>query len=671
MELSNGKMLVCIDENNGYITSIVSKNDFLMNWIRENAHWGEIDNFKLESVEKKDDSFVASYSYNPDSHYFKRKDNITFTVEKTLINGIYQERYVITNHTNYEFFINQETFGIHLPFNSIYLQSGKPVCMAHVWTGGDVCWVVAKKISDTKEKLIIRLTEGSIGDYSIHREIVGAKEDSTGFRGDIILHPTPCSVSAGESVAYTFVYDFTDKNEIDYLEEQDGFISVKADCITQYIHNAIEVSAKYNGKIETYKILVNGQEQPCALQDNRIICRYIADTLGEKKFDVYVNGKHTYLIANVILPLEEILEKRAYFIAEKQQFHKTGSPLDGAYLIYDNQTKTQYYSSSFDDYNAGRERIAMGCVVLRQLRTRYDEKLMQSIKKHRAFIERELFDTQTATVYNKEGRNNDWRRIYNDPWFALYFLEWYLLTNKKEDLIYAGKIMLNYYKDDQNHQDSQLIHIPRFCKYLEKENLLEIKEKLVGYFMEYIDGQIHNNGKIHSDEVCVLSHEPYNNKATYFSHAYQLTKDEKYVSYATIYKNRSKAYYSYQPDYHMHMISTRFWDDFWFGKYRLYGDTYPHYWSSQTGIMFAEYERAFGVDCRAEYENIFKNNLCVYMPDGSAFNNYLYPYKIIIMDNAQANYLRPKTGTYYGKKYEVFANDQDWSLYLATYYLMN
>ena len=69
------------------------------------------------------------------------------------------------------------------------------------------------------------------------------------------------------------------------------------------------------------------------------------------------------------------------------------------------------------------------------------------------------------------------------------------------------------------------------------------------------------------------------------------------------------------------------------------------------------------------YENIFKNNLCVYTADGSAFNNYLYPYKIIIKDNERGTGLRPKSGTYYGKKYEVFANDQDWGLYLATYYL--
>ena len=671
MKLSGEKIVVEIDENNGCTTSIVNKNDSLMNWVRDNSSWGEIENFKLEKLTKEGNCFFAHYSYNPDKHYFKRKDNVTFTVEKRLIDNVYQERYVFTNHTNFDFFINQETFGIHFSFNSIYKKAENPVCMAHVWAGADVCWVVAKKITDAKEKLVIRLTEGSISDYSICREIIGEKEDSTGCRGDIVLNPTPCSVSAGESVAYTFIYDFTDKNEIDYLEEQDGFVSVKADCITQYICELITVTVKYNGKIDSYKILVDGEEQPCTLQSNQIVCCYIADSLGEKKFDVYINGKHTYLFANVIPPLEQILEKRAYFIAEKQQFHKEGSSLDGAYLIYDNQTKTQYYSSSFDDHNAGRERIAMGCIVLKQLRTRYDEKLMQSITKHRAFIERELFDAQTAMVYNKEGRNNCWRRIYNDPWFALYFLEWYLLTNEKQNLEYAGKILLNYYKDDKNHQDSQLIHIPRFCEYLEKENLLDLKERLIACFMEYIDSQINNNGEIYSQEVCVLSHEPYNNKSIYFSHAYQLKKDELYLLYANMYKNHSEVYYSYQPDFHMNMISTRFWDDFWFGKYRLYGDTYPHYWSSQTGIMFAEYERAFGVDCKAEYENIFKNNLCVYTSDGSAFNNYLYPYKITIIDNAQADYLRPKTGTYYGKKYEVFANDQDWSLYLATCYLMN
>lgn len=215
MKLSGEKIVVQIDEYNGCVTDIVNKNDFAMNWVRDNANWGKIDNFKLESVTKSSDAFSARYSYEPDKHYFKRKDDISITVEKKLINDIYQERYVLTNHTNSEFFINQETFGIHFPFNSIY-HGGKPVCMAHVWAGAEVCWIVAKKIADTKERLVIRLTEGSISDYGIYREILGAKEDSTNFRGDIVLNPTPCSVSAGESVAYTFVYDFTNKNEIDY-----------------------------------------------------------------------------------------------------------------------------------------------------------------------------------------------------------------------------------------------------------------------------------------------------------------------------------------------------------------------------------------------------------------------------------------------------------------------
>ena len=59
--------------------------------------------------------------------------------------------------------------------------------------------------------------------------------------------------------------------------------------------------------------------------------------------------------------------------------------------------------------------------------------------------------------------------------------------------------------------------------------------------------------------------------------------------------------------------------------------------------------------------------MCIYREDGSAANNYLYPYKVVqyTSDPAYENE-RMKPGIVYGKKYDDWANDQDWALYYAS-----
>lgn len=49
-----------------------------------------------------------------------------------------------------------------------------------------------------------------------------------------------------------------------------------------------------------------------------------------------------------------------------------------------------------------------------------------------------------------------------------------------------------------------------------------------------------------------------------------------------------------QPDDHMYEAAIRHWDGYWFGKRKLYGDTYPHYWSALTVNAYKEWEQITG-----------------------------------------------------------------------------
>ena len=104
-----------------------------------------------------------------------------------------------------------------------------------------------------------------------------------------------------------------------------------------------------------------------------------------------------------------------------------------------------------------------------------------------------------------------------------------------------------------------------------------------------------------------------------------------------------------QPDYHMYEVALRHWDGYWFGKKRLYGDTYPHYWSDLTAHAYRECAELFGSE---EYvykaEAAYRGVLSMFRASGSAACAYVYP---VTVNGVEGGY------------YDVYANDQDWGLY--------
>lgn len=84
----------------------------------------------------------------------------------------------------------------------------------------------------------------------------------------------------------------------------------------------------------------------------------------------------------------------------------------------------------------------------------------------------------------------------------------------------------------------------------------------------------------------------------------------------------------------------------------MFGDVFPHYWSTLTASAFHFYSLCTGEDSwQKRAEKIVENNLCLFMPDGTASCAYIYPRRV----NGKP-----------GKFFDPYANDQDWAL---AYYL--
>ena len=106
-----------------------------------------------------------------------------------------------------------------------------------------------------------------------------------------------------------------------------------------------------------------------------------------------------------------------------------------------------------------------------------------------------------------------------------------------------------------------------------------------------------------------------------------------------------------QPSFHLKEIPIRYWDDYWFGKFRLMGDTFPHYWSCLTAHSYNCYYKISGEEKYAKAaEECMRNCLCLFSDDGRGSAAYIFPYRI--NDTC-------------GKVYDEWANDQDFALYFA------
>ena len=133
---------------------------------------------------------------------------------------------------------------------------------------------------------------------------------------------------------------------------------------------------------------------------------------------------------------------------------------------------------------------------------------------------------------------------------------------------------------------------------------------------------------------------------------YIVTNENKYLDAAKIQLDVLELFNGLQPDCHLYETAIRHWDGYWFGKYVVHmADTFPHYWSTLSGDVFASYAQITG---DKSYEHKAKASLrgCLnlFFIDGMASCAMVYPDTV---NGKKAHY------------YDPWANDQDWALYYA------
>ena len=400
---------------------------------------------------------------------------------------------------------------------------------------------------------------------------------------------------------------------------------------------------------------MNGVPVPVKQEGNLCFVEVPMEQAGEVRFDFYYNGnKQTHADCLVISNTADLIRKRVDFIRTRQQMNNPSDLRDGAYMVYDNEGDSIYLNDTPNcnpvDRDEGAERLGMGVLLAKQYLLTKDPELKQSLLRYANFVRRKLQTDNYVTYSSVDQKNRN--RGYNYMWVAELYFQMYKVTGDKQFVTDGYKTLKSMFQ--QFGYGFYAIGIPV------RLGLQSLKE--AGMKKEYTDLR---NDFIKTGDVFVKNglnypaHEVNYEQSIvapaiqFLAQLYLETGSQKYLDEVKRQMPVLEAFNGFQPSYHLNEVAIRHWDGHWFGKRELFGDTFPHYWSTITGAVYYYYALCTGDSSyQKRAENVVRNNLCLFFEDGKASCAYMYPYKI---DGVKAEF------------YDPYANDQDWAL---VYYLL-
>ena len=586
------------EEKGGLLTRLSFADDPVkMNWISEGHPWG---------ITSAPEGIVCQ------------------TSRRILLDDTLEEAYTFINTAEESIICPEGSTAIELPLNDIYLEAKVCLtqrCHVHVWCGGEVSWIMALRMGGQAPHLGLLLTEGALGSYSIRRSLTESHCISN-TRGVFLLHSEAFSLTPGASQTIRWQLFRHDGPE-DFkriLQSRLGRFWIESE---QWVAFQGEDIRWTGGKLET-------------------------SHTGEVTQTIREGGKATRAIWNVLPEKEELLRNRARFIVEHQQCNDPASPLNGAYLIYDNETEKQYYDHDNPDHNCARERVGMGALMALYLQRCQDPAVEKSLARYAEFILREIYDESTHTVYDDAGYSEKRHRLYNGPLVAAFFTELYRWKRDPIWIIRAADVMESYYREGGERFYAIGIPMKDIVDLLLEAGLTERAEEMRTLFVNHARniaaiGLAYPTHEVDYEQSIVAP------AVNILLMGYQLSGDSDLLAAGKEQLKLLTLFNGFQPDYHMNEVAIRHWDGYWFGKRRMLGDTFPHYWSSLTGQVFERYGRITGEkEWLDRAERNLRGSLSLFFPDGSASCAMVYPSSV----NGETAHF-----------YDPWANDQDWGLY--------
>lgn len=575
-------------------------------------------------------------------------ENIEITVVRTWNeDGNLVESYEFAN-TGKENASLQE-IAINTPFNDNYPDARtcyNARCNAHIWTGGNDAYVYCTRMSGAPGGLGLILQKGAVEGYEISER--SEKTGGSNFRGVFQLNPENKILKPGECYTIQWLLLSADNwNDFQTKAIGNGLIIATANRYVVEEGEEVTVSFKSNFPSLKGKLLLNNKEVAEVNGDN-INYTTTLNAPGEQIFTLsYDDGKKTSVECLTVSNFDSLINRRCRFIAEHQQFIKSGDPRNGAFIVYDNDTESLYINGESGreraDCDEARERVAMGILLALQYQCTSDKKVKDALNGYVSFVRRiQRADYTTNSTVDFQSYN----RGYNYPWVADFWFTMFRATGDRQylkDGYGTLRALVRYF----NH-DFYCIGVPTYGYTLLKDNNFTAEADTLLNDFKLMADIFYENGPNYPTFEVNYEQSIVGPSIIHLLNVYMLTGNEKYLKGAESQLPLLESFGGKQPSFHLNDIAIRHWDGYWFGKDQIWGDTFPHYWSTLSGIAFRLYAKATGKQEYAERAlNIFRNNFCLFSEDGRGSCAFIYPNKV----NGQKAHF-----------YDPFVNDQDWAM---------
>ncbi|HVX83583.1 MAG TPA: hypothetical protein VH253_02080 [Phycisphaerae bacterium] len=635
----------------GMIVSIVRTDDPAhMNWVRDDGPaWGMPLSKEAGKLTPWGAPEMSSSGAGGNELRFTH-GALKLTLKQTLnADSQLEQRYTLTNTSGGPVALAEGDFGLCVPLPDNYPSAEISLtqrCDTHLWMGGSAAWINAIRMNGTAPELGLVLEEGSLTAYSITDRPWNSND-----RGFFVVHPAARTLGPGESMTLAWRV-FWHQDWHDFFAEAQrvpGFVRLQADRYTVFPGEAVHITAQGGGALAGAAVTVNGQPVAAQIQGDHLSAEFTPAGPGDQRVELALAGRTAWMRAYASPDPMALIAARCRFIIDHQQKHTPGEAIDGALLAYDNQTKELVLEKS-NDRNAGRERVGMGVLLAlyvprcgdAALKARIDEALNVYWK----FVSEHLQGAD-GTVYNNT--DDPKQRLYNYPWVAMLHLAMFQAYGDGKYLDAFVRTVRSFYAHGGAKMYPIDLPIREGLAALTKAGRTQERDELLGLFRGHADRMIQVGTAMPKSEVN-YEQSIVAPACDVLLQVAEATGDAKYRTAAEPFVQALLAFNGQQPDHHLNDLGIRHWDDYWFGKGKLYGDTFPHYWSTLTGMVLADEARMEPGQAdalRRRAVAIVANSFSLFSADGAASCAYVYP--LTVND-------RP------GQFYDAWANDQDWAL---------